>query len=210
MTKPKSKEELVEEFRVESIQEAAMRVIARKGVAGASMHDIAEEAGIAKGTIYLYFQNQRDLLERTVDYAFGRLARQLEAAIEGEGVFRERFERLFRTTVEFLEANVTLLQLYGATKFAEGTDARPGSCDRTARPHYQRYIERFQRFLRDAMEAGEIRTMDPTRLAQFLQEGFVGVLMERLKEEPKPPIDEEIAWLMETMFHGISNRRSHE
>jgi hypothetical protein len=38
----------------------------------------------------------------------------------------------------------------------------------------------------------------------------MGVLMERLKEERKPPIDEEIAWLMETMFHGISNRRSHE
>lgn len=187
-----------------------MRVIARKGVAGASMQEIAEEAGIAKGTIYLYFQNQRDLLERTVDYAFGRLAGQLETAIEAPGTFRERFERLFRTTIEFLEANVALLQLYGATKFTEGSEPGQASCDRTTRPHYQRYIARFQGLLSEAMASGEIRSADPVRLANYLQEGFMGVLMERLKEESKPPIDEELGWLMETMFHGISNRRSHE
>lgn len=208
MSKGKSKEELIGEFRVESIQEAAMRVIARKGVAGASMQDIAEEAGIAKGTIYLYFENQRDLLERTVDYAFRRLAEQLETAIDAPGTFRERFERLFRTTIEFLEANVTLLQLYGATKF-EGSEPGRASCDRTARPHYQRYIARFQGLLSEAMASGEIRAADPVRLAHFLQEGFMGVLMERLREDSKPSIEEELAWLMETMFHGIS-KRSHQ
>ncbi len=49
----KSKEEVVQEFRVQSLQEAAMRVIARKGMAAATMAEIAKEAGVAKGTIYL-------------------------------------------------------------------------------------------------------------------------------------------------------------
>ncbi|MFN2240363.1 MAG: TetR/AcrR family transcriptional regulator, partial [Thermoanaerobaculia bacterium] len=57
MVKTSAKEKIVEEFRSESIQDAAIRVIARKGIAGASMNEIAEEAGISKGTIYLYFDN---------------------------------------------------------------------------------------------------------------------------------------------------------
>ena len=49
----KSKEDVVQEFRVQSIQEAAIRVISRKGMAAATMQEIAAEAGVAKGTIYL-------------------------------------------------------------------------------------------------------------------------------------------------------------
>ena len=40
----KSKEDVVQEFRVQSIQEAAIRVISRKGMASATMQEIAEEA----------------------------------------------------------------------------------------------------------------------------------------------------------------------
>ena len=50
MASSKSKDEVVSEFRIQSIQEAAMRVIARKGMSAATMADIASEAGIAKGT----------------------------------------------------------------------------------------------------------------------------------------------------------------
>ena len=58
MATSKSKEEVVHDFRVQSIQDAAMRVIARKGMAAATMQEIAEEAGVAKGTIYLYFRDR--------------------------------------------------------------------------------------------------------------------------------------------------------
>ena len=44
------------------ILEAAARAFARKGFAQTTMKEIAAEAGIAPGTIYLYFKNKEDLL----------------------------------------------------------------------------------------------------------------------------------------------------
>ncbi|MGH9459452.1 MAG: TetR/AcrR family transcriptional regulator [Thermoanaerobaculia bacterium] len=200
----KSKEELVEEFRIASIQEAAMRVIARKGVAGASMQEIADEAGIAKGTIYLYFQNQRDLLERTVDYAFSKLGTHLEAALAGEGTHVERLERMVRTKMQFLEGNLDLFQLYATTKFSGPPDSAQSRCDRVMRPQYQSYFARLEAFIREAIEAGEIRPMPPQRLALFLEEGVVAVILARLGESPPQPLEDELRWMMDAILYGIA------
>jgi TetR/AcrR family fatty acid metabolism transcriptional regulator len=51
---PRGKEEL--------ILDAAMRVFARHGYHGSSMASVAQEAGVAAGTIYLYFERKQDLL----------------------------------------------------------------------------------------------------------------------------------------------------
>lgn len=206
--RPKSKEALIEEFRIETIQEAAMRVIARKGVSGASMQEIAEEAGIAKGTIYLYFESQRDLLDRTVDFVFSRLEEQLEEAMAGEGSFTARLERLLRSRIEFLRMNVVLLQLCGATKLTEGADGKQAGCDRSQSPHYREYTARFERFLAAAVEAGEIRPIPAHRLGLFIQEGFMALLVARLQQASAPSVDEEMEWLMEFLLHGISTKRS--
>ncbi len=46
----------------ELIRSAAIRVFAQKGFHGARAEEIAEEAGVAVGTIYNYFQSKEDLL----------------------------------------------------------------------------------------------------------------------------------------------------
>lgn len=49
---------------------AALRIITRQGLSGATMRDIAEEAGFANGAIKPYFANKADLLEATYVYVF--------------------------------------------------------------------------------------------------------------------------------------------
>jgi AcrR family transcriptional regulator len=51
----KTKQEMVAEFRVTEILDAARKVFAQKGFAETTVDQIAEEAGVAKGTVYLYF-----------------------------------------------------------------------------------------------------------------------------------------------------------
>src|SRR3970040_1527253 len=46
----------------QQIIEAAVRVFARKGYYNSRVSDIAREAGIAAGTIYLYFKTKDDIL----------------------------------------------------------------------------------------------------------------------------------------------------
>jgi len=51
----------------ERILEAAVKVFARKGYFGARVAEIAKKAGVADGTIYLYFHNKEDILVSLFD-----------------------------------------------------------------------------------------------------------------------------------------------
>ena len=61
-----TKEAVLKEYRIRELMEAARRVIGRHGFEGTTIDRVAEEAHVAKGTIYLYFSNKEDLLHAAV------------------------------------------------------------------------------------------------------------------------------------------------
>jgi AcrR family transcriptional regulator len=72
------------EERHHAILDAAERLLLRSTGRGPSMADVADEAGLAKGTIYLYFPSKEELLlallERNIDGFFLALAEMLEGS----------------------------------------------------------------------------------------------------------------------------------
>ncbi len=69
------------QVRHEAILDAATRLLERSPGQIASMTDVADEAGLAKGTVYLYFASKEELLlavhERGIDAFFKALQQQL-------------------------------------------------------------------------------------------------------------------------------------
>jgi AcrR family transcriptional regulator len=59
------------EARPSEILDAALKVFAQKGFAAARMEDIARQAGVTKGTIYLYFENKEAVFKALVREALG-------------------------------------------------------------------------------------------------------------------------------------------
>src|SRR5215218_270341 len=116
----RSKEEVVQEFRIHTIRDAAMRVIARKGMASATMQEIADEAGIAKGTIYLYFRDRDDLVEKTFDSAMSALHKRVDEALETEGSFEAKLRAVVAAQIRFFEANREFFRLYLSLRYPEG------------------------------------------------------------------------------------------
>ncbi|MCC6465273.1 MAG: TetR/AcrR family transcriptional regulator [Planctomycetes bacterium] len=58
------------EARQKQLLQAALRVFARNGFDGASVADIAEAAGVAKGSVYLYFDSKESLAGDLVTHLF--------------------------------------------------------------------------------------------------------------------------------------------
>lgn len=204
-----TKEEVLEQFRVQSICEAATRVIARKGIAASSMQEIAEEAGVAKGTLYLYFKNQQELLEAVIDRALEGLRPTLESALASEGGLESRLRLLVRAELEFFSDNFHLFQIHFSTKYPEGADSQRTRCARVSKSRYQSHIDRLSGFFVEAMKQGEVRVVDARRLALFVQEGIIGVLFHRMTETDPPPMDDEVEWIVTMILTGIAlGRRS--
>lgn len=69
--------------RPAEILDAALKVFAAKGYAGARMDDIARAAGVTKGTIYLYFENKEAVFKALVREAVGGALTAASAGVAG-------------------------------------------------------------------------------------------------------------------------------
>jgi AcrR family transcriptional regulator len=209
----KSKEEVVQEFRVQSIQEAAIRVISRKGMAAATMQEIAAEAGVAKGTIYLYFRDREELVEKTFETAIGLLHKRLDAALDGDGSFEERLRSLITAQLTFFSENREFFRLYHSLRMPQGSATQQRRQKRTCQPQFRARVDRLAEVLKQAMDAGEVRRLDPHRLALFLTEGSIAIVLERLSEDTPPPENDDVELIVSTLLDGItvpkSKRSSH-
>src|SRR5215210_2679782 len=101
----KSKEEVVQEYRIGSIQDATMKVIARKGMAAATVQEIADEAGVAKGTIYLYFRDRDELVEKTFDGAMAQLMARIDAVLDRDLPFDRKIREILAAKLTFFGEN---------------------------------------------------------------------------------------------------------
>lgn len=68
----------------ERIVEAAWRVVADQGVRGATVRDIATEAGVSTGFITHYFEDKRELMVAVLDHNNGRAAQRAVSATSGK------------------------------------------------------------------------------------------------------------------------------
>lgn len=62
--------------------DSALEVFYRKGVARASLEEIAVEAGVTRGALYWHFKNKEDLFEALFENCFGEIMAALDAATQ--------------------------------------------------------------------------------------------------------------------------------
>lgn len=84
MTDTKPKWSRRKEDRPAEIVEAAMDVFVEHGFAGTKLSEVAKRAGVAKGTLYLYFDTKEDLFRATARQA---LAANLDAMEQSSAAF---------------------------------------------------------------------------------------------------------------------------
>ncbi|HEX8776373.1 MAG TPA: TetR/AcrR family transcriptional regulator [Pyrinomonadaceae bacterium] len=108
----------------EAILRAATRVFARNGYFNSKVADIASDAGVADGTVYLYFKSKEEILhsifDRSVGDAITEGRRQLETITDP----REKLRRIAHLHLERLGADRDLaivfqVELRSSTKFME-------------------------------------------------------------------------------------------
>lgn len=107
-----------------AILEAATRVFARRGFFNAQVADVAREAGIAAGTVYLYFRSKDDLLTSIFEESMTRALEETDRALAGVDDPIERLRRLARVHLGGLGSQRDLaivfqVELRQSTKFME-------------------------------------------------------------------------------------------
>ena len=130
------------------ILKAAIKVFANKGFYATRVSEIAKAAGVADGTIYLYFKNKDDVLITIFEDGLKQLLEILQSVAESDESFESRVTRIIelqlglledqRDLAEVITVNLRqssrLMKQYAAPLFMQYIDVIAGlRCRRTGR-----------------------------------------------------------------------------
>ena len=93
----------------EQIFDATDRLMAKEGLHHLSMHKLAKEAGIAAGTIYLYFKSKDELLAQFARRVFNKFVVAIEEDFDESQSFFEQYRKMWWNIWHFLQENPTIL-----------------------------------------------------------------------------------------------------
>lgn len=107
------------------ILDAAIDVIAENGFFNARINEIAQRAGVADGTVYLYFKNKDHILREAIDDGFHHFFARVREGLDATTTCRDRLEVMARIHLEtlFQRRNVAILmqtEVRQSAKFVAG------------------------------------------------------------------------------------------
>ena len=134
------------------ILEAGIKVFARKGFHNARVSEIAQEAGVADGTIYIYFKNKDDILIKVFEESLAEIIKRFQQALKSEPDAVARIKRFISMHLQILDDNQALaevlqVELRQSNKFMKEYVPQ----------HYYEYLDIIADILREGQDAGLFR-----------------------------------------------------
>jgi AcrR family transcriptional regulator len=199
MTESRTRAELAKAERREQILRVARDVFAKRGYHQATIDDIVAQAGVARGTFYLYFDDKRTVFSELID----RFAAQLTQAIQ-----RIVTDDPELPVVEQVRSNIrailrTCLLERAMTKilFTDAAGVDP-AFDRKLATFYDTVVQLLTESLKDGQALGIVDDGEPRVLAYLT----IGALKELLYQAVTLGFAEETADVLTQQMYGFLSR----
>src|SRR5439155_17402506 len=101
----RTKKDVVTEFRTAGILEAARKVFAKKGFSDATVDDIANAAGVAKGTVYLYYRSKREVYFAALKFGIAQMYEALVEELKGFFTPEDKLRALISAKLAYFDEN---------------------------------------------------------------------------------------------------------
>ena len=202
----KTRRQALTEFREAEILEAARQVFGEHGYANATVDLIAAAAGVAKGTLYLYYPSKDEIFWAALSSRFREMLDRTKREMEAVVGARAKIRAALRVRFDFLRSDEQFVRMY-VTEF--GTMCRaPGG---RMRALYQEAAEYIAGVLAEGVRTGELRPLDTLEAAMALMELIKGVFAMRFTGMPgqNPGFDGE-KFVFELFWSGVAARPPEE
>jgi len=185
-----------------AILRAAVEVFARRGYVGARMREVAERAGVADGTLYLYFHGKEALLVATLEEhaeAFLSRARRDASRLADP---REKLAAVVQRHLVSLErdralAHVFQIELRHSRRFLR----------QVALGQVAEYLGLIERIIREGTASGHFRADVPAEVSARACFGAVDELVTGWVLAGRPrPLAEQAAPLLRLLLQGLEPR----
>jgi AcrR family transcriptional regulator len=178
---------------------AAARAMLRAGYAGATMQDIAREAGYTAASLYTYFRSKQEILEGLLALHTQEFERLFNEALPESLTFGQKVEMLLRRQLELIESQREIFQL-----FLSIGPAGPLVC--REKDPFELRVARVVDWLRTNATRADLGGHAPEDVARFMA-GVVFSLMHRwIASGGRESLSEQVPTLMDFFLYGVAGR----
>ncbi|MHC1744273.1 MAG: TetR/AcrR family transcriptional regulator [Syntrophobacteraceae bacterium] len=182
----------------ERILDAALDVFSEKGFHQATVDEIAERAGLGKGTLYRYFANKETLFNELVRFRLEELEQQANAVLDGQDDVLTMISKYLRIYFEFFDRNERLYRVVVQQR---------GDVGREFQDVYVKTVMRripvLKRKIYRATQKGVLKEVDFQTVFYGVM-GFIhGVIQKWVASDCSYSLVDELPTVMEVLFYGF-------
>ena len=191
------------EDKHQRIISAALKVFARKGFFNSKVSEIAQEANVADGTIYLYFKNKDDILISVFETEMKKMINNMKKELNKyhdpiEKIRMFAFKHLNMITENQEWAEVAQVELRQSSKFMR----------EYVKDHYADYLNIFADIIREGQERGIFKESINTGITK---RAFFGALDEMgrywvLSRSKRYSVEESAKQISDIFIKGVLNK----
>jgi AcrR family transcriptional regulator len=189
------------EWRHQGVVEAARRIFARVGYPAANVEEIAREAGMAKGTVYLYFKSKEEVFLAVLASDLESLVGTTIDSMSAATTFESQLTIFLNLRVDYLKNNRDALSIYLAEFGSRGY--RSTVISDTIDRLLLRQVEFIRQCLDKAVARGEIRLIASETTAFAILDLARGFAERHLQGWARLTLDEDVACLHSFILNGL-------
>lgn len=194
----KAKKKELTQMRQKQILDVAARVFSKKGFARTQVDEIANLAGLGKGTVYRYFKDKKSLFLSVADKGIENLKDLVLEAMAKEKEPLDRIKKAIEAYLKFFEDNSNLIRIliHEQSEFQKRIQKRYFD-------HYYEHINKMEEVFRQGIAKGQIKKIDVKGAIGILTNMLNGLVYMWQIEGRKYPIVEKVPMLLKIYFSGI-------
>jgi AcrR family transcriptional regulator len=194
----KSKKQVVSEFRQSEIITAARKVFAEKGYMAATVDEIAAQAAMAKGTVYLYFDSKEQIYNAVLANDLETLHRLTLEKIAAAGTALEKIAAYINARFDYCEERRDFFRIMFIEPFGS-----PVLSKARAREWLREPVRMLTMAIEEAISANQIRRRPAEILAWTIADLTTGALQRRLATTPTTTVREDIDFLTDFIYVAL-------
>lgn len=193
----------VKEERKTQILEAALRVYTRSGFEQARVDDIAEEAGLAKGTLYLYFNSKDDIMLSVLDRMMGRELGELEELLADERSAKVKLTKFVEYSIDQVENLKPMLPVL--VEFW-GVMSHQGNVREKFSSYYQSVLNLLTPIIQQGIDEHDFYRVDARSAAIALEASMEGTILMWASNPDMVDLRPQLKKTLQLMLVGLEVR----
>src|SRR4026207_967129 len=117
--------DVITEYRRDALLHAATRIFGKYGFDGATMEQIAHDAGVAKGTTYLYYRSKQSIYDAALSRGLAELDRRTHEAVERAPDLHDAIAAFVTARAQYFLEHRDFFRMYVAAISRQITSAEP-------------------------------------------------------------------------------------